>query len=79
MGGRRLGKTMIIPLRESYGDAIVMGHIGPNNKPPISVYRKDVHANGYYPVYRVVYIDRVKTYYNKTHNQIIGILKRMGY
>jgi len=70
---------MIIPFKNSFGNAIVTNHTGPNKKQPISVYLKMYHKHGYYPVYRTICNDKIKVYRNKTLNQMQGILKRLGY
>jgi len=72
-------ETKIIPFKKSFGESILRNHIGPNNKPPITVYLKDIHKHGNYHVYRTLCENKVKTYRNKTFNQMSGILTRMGY
>ena len=70
---------MIIPFKNSFGSSLLRNHIGPNNNPPLSLYVKEFHKHGYYPVYRTVCKDKIKVYRNKTLNQVAGILKRLGY
>jgi len=70
---------MIIPFKKAFGEPIITKHIGPNNKLPIAVYRKTVHKNGFYPVYRIVRGGKIKIYKNKSFKELIGILKKMGY
>ena len=69
---------MIIPFKNSLGEIILHKHLGPKGKTPLSLFVKHFHKNGCYPVYRTLCNDKIKVYRNKTFNQTIGIISRLG-
>lgn len=70
---------MIIPFKNSFGNCIISNHQGSKLQPKINVFCKQFHKHGYYPVYRIVFENEIRTYYNKTLKQMSGILTRLGY
>ena len=69
---------MIVQFKNSFGNSLLRNHLNKSGV-KISLYCQNFHTNGCYPVYRIIFENRIKTYHNKTLNQIVGILKRMGY